>query len=384
VIDGDIGTSSGGRRWPGGAGLAAALALSLLTGAPALAAGPAPSVGVVAVTRKVVALGGEYVGRVEAVQKVEIRARVEGMLLKRLFTEGSKVKAGDLLYVIEPDQYRAQLEQAKANLASAEANATNTAVQLRRARELLRNSNIAVATVDERQAQDSMARAATLQQKAAVQLAQLSLGYTEIRAPITGRIGRTKIDVGNLVNPSSGVLTTILSEDPIYVTFPISVSKLTEIVKEARARGQNAGDAIIRVRLPDGTLYDKTGKVDYVDNQVNPNTDTLLIRAIFPNPDRLLVDGQYATVIAEVEKPAPALVIPESALQADQDGMFALVVNKEKKVEVRRVKLRGTQDGDAVIDSGLAAGDLVIVQGIQKVRPGETVDATIIPPATKS
>lgn len=352
--------------------------------ASAQQAAPPPSVGVVLVKRKVVSLGDEYVGRVAAVDKVELKARIDGFLMKRNFAEGDLVSVGELLFSIEPDRYRALVDQARANVAAAEAAHDNAAQQLKRARELIASNAISPATLDERIAQEAQTRANVLQQKAALELAQINLGYTEIRSPIVGRIGAASVSIGNLVGANSGTLATVLSEDPIYVNFSVSARKLFDIAKQAVAKGENPHEASVKVKLPDGSVYQHAGKVNFVDNQVNPRTDTVMIRAQFPNPDRALMDGQYATTLVEVDKPAPALVIPQATLQTDQTGRFVLVVDPANKVVVKRVEVRGTLGSDAVIESGLAEGERVILQGIQKVRPGQVVEPTVVPDSTKA
>lgn len=340
----------------------------------AAAAPPPPAVTVAPAVRKDVTRSAEFVGRIRAIDKVELRARVEGFLQARDFTEGQNVKSGDLLFVIEQDPYQAALEQQQANLASAQAQVTNTSQQLARARELSRNQNVSQATVDQRVAEDAAARADVLRYQAAVRAAEINLGYTEIRAPISGRIGQATVTPGNLVAPASGVLATIVSEDPIYITFPISQRILLNIQRSGAI--ESASQAVVRIKLADGSLYPQPGRINFLDNQVNQGTDTILVRAQFPNPDGRLVDGQFATVVVEAEQPQQALVVPQAALQVDQAGPFLLVVSADNKVEERRVTTGASQEGEIVIQSGVQEGDSVIVQGGQRVRPGQTVRPT--------
>jgi membrane fusion protein (multidrug efflux system) len=317
-------------------------------------------------------------GRVEAVDLVQLRARVTGFLDQRLFEEGADVKPGDLLFVIEKAPYQAVVDQRQAELASAEANRTNTAVQLQRGEELVKNKNIPEAEVDERRAADEMAAASILEAQAALERSRIDLGYTEIHAPVAGRIGRSAFSVGNLVGPDSGVLATIVSQDPIYVTFPVSQRELMEYRRHQRDRG---APPVVKITLPDGTPYEHPGKIDFLDVQVDQGTDTVTVRAELPNPDRMLVDGQFVNVRVETGEPEQMLVVPQASIQVDQAGPFVLVVGSDNTVEARRITLGPGAGAQVVVRDGLEAGDKVIVEGIQKVRPGIAVAATEAPPA---
>jgi membrane fusion protein (multidrug efflux system) len=312
---------------------------------------------------------------------VEVRARVEGFLEKIAFREGQDVKAGDLLYQIEKVQFQSQVDQAKANLASAEAEATNAQLQYNRQFELSRHQFSPQATVDQNKAALDTARAKVLQTQAALTQAQVNLDYTDIRAPIAGRIGRTAYTLGNLVNPASGVLATIVSQDPIYVLFPVSVRDL-EIIREAR-RTEEGGLAKIeiRLRLPNGSEYPHRGVWNLTDPQVDQQTDTLIMRATVPNPERQLVDGEFVTAIIRERREEPRLVIAQAAVQIDQSGSYVLVVDDQHKVEQRRIQTGPNRDTDVVITSGLKEGEKVVVDGIQKVRPGQVVRETELPVA---
>ena len=362
-----------------------ALALPLLAGCDekkqAAAPAASPAVGVRPAAMKGVSQSFEFVGRIKATDKVDLRARVEGFLEKVAFREGQDVKAGDLLYQIEKVQFQAQVDQAKANLASAEAEATNALLQYNRQLELSKHQFSPQATVDQNKAALDTARAKVLQMQAALTQAQVNLDYTDIRAPIDGRIGRTAYTLGNLVNPSSGVLATIVSQDPIYVLFPVSVRDL-EIIREAR-RNEEGGLAKIdiRLRLSNGPEYSHRGTWNLTDPQVDQQTDTLIMRATVPNPERQLIDGEFVTAIIQERREAPKLVIPQAALQVDQSGYYVLVVDDQHKVEQRRVQTGPNQETDVVIASGLKEGEKVIVDGIQKVRPGQIVQETALPTA---
>ena len=343
---------------------------------------PPPSVGVQPAVMKGISRSYEFVGRIKAIDIVDLRARVEGFLDKVLFREGQDVKTGDLLYQIEKVQYQAQVDQAQANLVAAQAKAVNAQLQYNRSLELVRNQNVPQATVDQNKANLDSAKAEILQDQAALTQAQVNLSYTDIKAPIDGRIGRTAYTEGNLVNPASGVLATIVSQDPIYVLFPVSVRQLEEIRK---SRQQEDGRLIkieIVVRLADGSDYPLPGVWNYTDPQVDQQTDTLLMRATLPNPNRMLIDGQFVTVAIRERKEQQRLVIPQAALQVDQAGYYALVVTDDHKVEMRRVTTGSNQDTDVVIEEGLKPGEKVIVDGVQKVRPGQTVQSAMVTPGS--
>ena len=343
---------------------------------------PAPAVGVRLAAMKGVSQSFEFVGRIKALEKVELRARVEGFLEKVLFREGQDVKTGELLYQIEKVQFQAALDQAKANLAVAEATLTNAKLEYERSLELSKRNFSPQSDVDQKKAALDTAAGRVMQVKAALTQAQVNLDYTDIRAPIDGRIGRTAYTVGNLVGPASGVLATIVSQDPIYVLFPVSVRDLEAIRAARRKEDGGMAKIDIRVRLPDGQEYPHRGVWNFTDPQVDPQTDSLIMRATMPNPDRILSDGQFVTAIIRERQELPRLVVPQSALQVDQSGYYVLVVDDQRKVEQRRVQTGPDRGTDIVINSGVKEGDKVIVDGIQKVRPGQVVQDTVLQAAT--
>lgn len=343
---------------------------------------PAPAVGVRLAAMKGVSQSFEFVGRVKAIEKVDLRARVEGFLEKVLFREGQDVKTGELLYQIEKVQFQAAVDQAKANLAVAEAALTNAKVEYERSLELVKRNFTPQSQVDTNKAALDSATGRVMQAKAALTQAQVNLDYTDIRASIDGRIGRTAYTIGNLVNPASGVLATIVSQDPVYVLFPVSVRDL-EAIREARRKEEGGMAKIdIRVRLPSGQEYAQRGVWNLTDPQVDPQTDSLVMRATIPNPDRTLTDGQFVTAIIRERQEAPRLVVPQSALQVDQSGYYVLVVNDQHKVEQRRVQTGPQRGTDVVVTSGVKEGEQVMVDGIQKVRPGQVVQATVLQAAS--
>lgn len=366
-------------------GLALAVTLTLVAGCgkqtPQTAAESQPP-SVIAAPAKSEAVEDQaaFVGRVVAVDKVELRARVQGFLENRDFTEGQEVEVGELLYQIEPDQYESLVEQREADLAKAKADQLNTAAQLKRGRELLAQKNMAPAKVDELQAADSIALASIQQAEAALNAAKLDLSYTKIEAPVAGRIGLSTYTIGNLVGPTSDPLATIVSRDPIYVQFPLTQREVLAARRDIKAKGGDPKDVTVRLRLPDNSLYDQVGRLDFIDVTTDQGTDTVTLRAQIPNPDGTLVDGQYVGVLVQAGNSESALVVPQSALQVDQQGVYVLIVDVEGKAQVRRIETGPVKGADIVVKSGLEEGDLVIVEGIQKVRPGQAVTAS--PPAT--
>lgn len=366
-----------GIHWP----IPGAFALLLMAcggedpGANPQAKGPPPSVEVTAAVMKPVGQQVTFVGRVAAVDKVELRARVEGFLKERTYGEGRPVAAEEVLFVIEPDQYEAIVAQRQADLAKAQAEVENAQAQFRRGEELLKQKNMSAAEVDKLRAAHRVAEASVEQAKAALAAAQLDLDYTQIKAPVAGRVGRAALSVGNLVGPSSGILATLVSQDPIHVFFPITQRELLEEKRRAAESGGDARGIIAHAKLPDGSTYQHPGRIDFVDVTTDAGTDTVTLRAVFPNPEAFLVDGQYLGVMVAEEKPADALLIPQAALQIDQQGAFVLVLDAENRVQTRRIQLGATQGGDAMVLEGLKAGELVITQGLQKVRPGQVVSA---------
>lgn len=337
------------------------------------AVAPPPAVTVIKVATAEVKPSASFTGRVEATLKVDLRARVDGFLEKRAFKEGEDVKEGDLLYTIEKGQYQAAVDQAKASIVTAEATLKLADIEVGRQTELFSRNVGAQARVDEVTAKQGEARGNLLSQKAALDKAELNLSYTDIKAPIAGRIGKTNISVGNFVGPNSGVLATIVSQDPIYVTFPVTQREILQFRKEGAKASPTA--LVIFLQLADGSRYAEAGQFNFLDVTVNQGTDTVQVRAAFPNPNRILVDGQLVTVVAEFGTGESVLVVPQQSLQLDQSGLFLLVVDKDHKVQIRRVE-KGQPVGTSIsVAKGLEPGDRVITEGIQRVRPGQVVQA---------
>jgi membrane fusion protein, multidrug efflux system len=345
----------------------------------ALAQEPQPSavpVGTVVADRRPIAETRDFVGRVDAINRVEVQARVTGYLEDVLFKEGDPVKAGDKLYRIEKGLFQAAVEQAQGELERGKAAKVLTAIQLQRAEELAAKQAGTLVARDQALAADKQAQGTIMIDEANLQTAQINLGYTDIVSPIVGKIGKTNITKGNVVGPGNGVLTTIVSQSPMYVTFPVSQREFLR----AQEQGHKVDIKAIKVRLrfADGRTYDQTGEIDFVNVTVDRSTDTVLVRAIVPNPTGALIDGQLVKVNLESGKPEEKVVVPQSALIADQGGIYVFVV-EDGKAAVKRVKPGGENGADVVIDQGLAGGELVIVDGLQNVRAGIPVRASPMP-----
>lgn len=342
---------------------------------PAHAQQAAPSVGTVYAQRKPISQTADFVGRVVAIDKVEIRARVTGYLEAVLFKEGAFVKKGDPLYQIEKDQYEAAVEQAQGALDRSEAAKVLTAIELQRAETLLTQKSIAAQTVDQDRAADTRAQGQILADKANLDLANINLRYTDIIAPISGKISKTNITAGNVVGPDSGPLTLIVSQDPMYVTFPVSQRQILQLKQSGRA---DVKDIKVRLRFANGATYDQVGSINFVDVAVDRATDTVLVRATMPNPAGLLIDGQLVTVTLEAGTKEERVLVPQAALIADQQGVYVFAVEDGKAV-VKRLKLAGQIGSDAVVTQGLKGGEQIIVEGLQSVRPGQPVQASPLP-----
>jgi membrane fusion protein, multidrug efflux system len=355
-------------------GVAASCGIAAAQSAP-----PPPAVSVTPVVSREVTETIDYIGRLTAIEKVDIVARVQGFLEERNFKEGQYVKTGDLLFRIEQATYKAAVEQAQATLAKAKATEVNAKLQFERGKELVRNQNIPQSTLDQRAADEAAAQASVMEAQAALDQAEINLGYTEIRSPIDGRIGLAIVTKGNLVQTSSGKLATIVSQDPIYVTFQVSQRNLLDYFRRrAEDPGKNT-HVNVRIKLPNGTIYPHPGMSDFLDVQVDPTTDTVTVRATVPNPEHVLIPGGVVGVTVERGAPKSTLTIPQAAVLLDQAGRYVLVVGSDKKVEQRRITTGADQGRDIVVSDGLKEGEQVIVEGIQKVRPGQVVTTTVVP-----
>lgn len=367
--------------------LSFALGLMLWVGVqPAAAqqpqAGQTVPVGVVTAEKKPVTHGADFVGRIDAVERVEVRARVKGYLEAVNFTEGDRIKTGASLYTIEKGLFQAAVEQAQGALDRAEAALTLATLQRQRAQDLVDKNAGTVVARDQAVAQEQQAQGAVLTAKADLDTAKINLGYTDITSPIDGKIGRTSITKGNVVGPDGTTpLTTIVSQDPMYVSFPVSQRDLLEAA--AKGGKKSAKDLAVTIRLADDTVYDQKGRLDFLDVSVSRSTDTVLVRAVIANPKGTLIDGQLVRVTLETVQPEERVVVPQAALIADQQGLYVFVVEDGKAV-VRRIKAGPGVGTDQVVESGLTGGELVVVQGLQSLRPGTAVRATPVPTVGRS
>lgn len=335
-----------------------------------------PAVAFAAVNKQPVTPESSYTGRIVATDKVEVIARIEGFLEKRDFVEGTEVKKGDVLFEIERTNYEAELLSAKGSLSRAQAAAKLADLEVNRQATLVKSQATAQVRLDQATASQGDAQGSVEQAQAAVTQADLNLGYTTIVAPIDGRVSQAALDPGALVTPQSGVLATIVAVDPMYATFPVSTRELLDIRKSMAAKGTNAANAVVHLTLADGTDYSHPGAIDFVDVTADQGTDTIVVRAKFPNPDRLLVDGQIAKVTVEAAKPEEVLVVPQAALLFDQQGTYVLALKEDDTVEARHIEIGPASGTWVAVTKGLAEGDRVIVDGVQKARPGLKVTAT--------
>jgi membrane fusion protein (multidrug efflux system) len=366
---------------------ASLIALLLLLATPAFAQfgpqGP-PAVGVVKVVEKPIIDSNQFVGRIQAVNRVDLVARVTAFLDQLLFTEGAEVKQGQLLYKLESGPFEADLASKTAAVAQQRALVRNASITLGRAQSLINTPAGQRSTLDDALAQQASQAAQLAGAEAQQRASQINLDYTQIHAPVDGKITRTSVTVGNVVGPTTGTLATIVSQDPMYVVFPVSVR--TAIDLRARYADKGGLNAVtVKLVLPDGTPYGQTGKLDYVDPTIAQNTDTLLLRGVMPNPllagaklgqvgNRALVDGEFVTAILQAVEPVEAMAIPRAAVLDDQQGSYVYVVGADDKAEQRRITLGQSTPETAVVLTGLKPGETVIAEGLQRVmRPGIVV-----------
>ena len=352
--------------------VAAMLSLSSAADAQQPTGQPIP-VGTVVATKQPVNQASEFVGRVEAIDRVDIRARVTGFLQETFFKEGETVKEGDKLFLIDPAPFEAALQQAQGSLLQAQAMLTNSTVQRQRADVLVKTQATSEADRDQKVALEQNAQGAVVIAEANQKTATINLGYTTIIAPISGRIGRAKVTKGNVVGPDTGQLVLIVSQDPMYVTFPVSQREFLRLRQEGSKTRK--GDYAVKLRFADGTSYDQDGKIDFVDVTVNKGTDTISVRARVANPANALTDGQFMRVAVQGDKPQEKIVVPQAALLADQEGLYVFVAQDGKAV-VKRVRTGPEVGSGIAIEQGLSGGELVIAFGLQSVRPGAPVVAS--------
>ncbi len=350
------------------------------SGAKAPGQAGTPEVAVVEMKPERVAVTTELPGRISAFLIADVRPQVGGIIQQRLFTEGTDVKAGDVLYQIDPATYRAAWENAKAQLARAEANISRTRALAERYKELVEIRAVSRQEYDDAVAALKQAEAEIEAGNAAVETARINLAYTRVTAPITGRIGKSSVTEGALVTANQGVpLATIQQIDPVYVDVTQSSASLLRL-QESFAKGALMRDRENRARakliLEDGTPYPLEGTLQFRDVTVDPTTGSFILRAIFPNPKRILLPGMFARAVLEEGVNEKALLVPQQGVSRDPKGNpLALVVDAESKVQQRMLTLDRTIGDKWLVSAGLAPGDRVIVEGVQKIRPGAAVKA---------
>lgn len=330
---------------------------------------PPPAVVVAPVSLQDLNSEQSFTGRVEAIDKVQIRARVQGFLKARLFDEGADVKSGAVLFEIDPEPFQVAVQQAEANVASAKAALTLAQQTLERTEELAGRGTSSKASLDQARSGQLQADASLKARTAELQTAKLNLGYARITAPMNGRTGRSAFSVGNLVGPDSGPLVLVVAQDPMYVSFPVPQWMLTQV----RKAGNGPDSVFVRLKLADGTVYDHTGSIEFADVQATALTDSVLVRAKVPNPDRLLVDQALVNVQVVRKKPEQKMVISQSALLLDQQGAYVLAVTDDNKVAIKRITTGEQRGPSIIVEQGLAPGERIIVSGHQKARPGAAV-----------
>lgn len=332
-----------------------------------------PSVIVDVVHDEEISAEQSFTGRVQAIDKVTIKARVAGFIEHRGFEEGAEVKADQILFQLERGPYEAAVALAEANLASAEAGEALAQATYNRIKPLTDKGTTSVATLDDASAKLSQAKASVQAQKANLTKARLDLDYTTMRAPMDGRTGRATYSVGEYVGPSSEPLVTVVRQDPMYVAFAVP----QRVLLTARREGLESDSVAVRLTLPDGSAYKHQGVISFAEVVGNAGTDTVTVHASLPNPERLLVDQQLLGVTVVSKKPEKKLVMSQSAVLLDQQGAYVLLVDKDNKVEMRRIELGDQVASNIVVKSGLHAGDRVIISGHLKARPGSIVEAHV-------
>ncbi|PZO19473.1 MAG: efflux transporter periplasmic adaptor subunit [Burkholderiales bacterium] len=342
---------------------------------------PAP-VSVATVTESDVAAWEEFSGRLEAVERVDIRPRVAGVVQATHFHEGALVKKNDLLISIDPAPYEAEVARAEAQTVAAQARVAHAGNELTRASRLWEDKAIARRELDDRESALREAEANLKAAQAQLQSSRLSLGYTQVRAPVAGRIGRLEVTVGNLVaaGPGAAVLTTLVSVSPIYASFDADESTVAHALKGLSGGARPAVERI-PVQMGTSTTSDTphTGQLQLIDNQVDPASGTVRVRAVFDNKDGSLMPGQFARIRMGQPQTARSLLVSERAVGTDQNKKYVLVVGEGDKTEYREVTLGASVDGLRTVLSGLKPGERIVVNGVQRVRPGDVVQPQVVP-----
>jgi len=351
--------------------------------ATANSAPPAPQVSVATVTESEITAWDEFSGRLEAVERVEVRSRVAGAVQSVHFREGALVRRGDLLVTIDPAPYAAEVERAEAQVGAAQARQAQAQSESVRAQRLWEERAIAQRELEERANAAREAAANLRAAQAQLQGARLSLGYTQVRAPVSGRIGKLEVTPGNLVaaGPGAPVLTTLVSVSPIYASFEADEQVILRAVKDLPG-GASARGLIERIPVQMGTTATMDtpyrGRLQLIDNQVDARSGTIRLRAAFDNRDGALIPGQFARVRMGQARTSHAVLVSERAVGTDQDKKYVLVVGEGDKTEYREVTLGASAGGLRVVQSGLKAGERIVVNGLQRVRPGAVVQPQLV------
>jgi len=341
---------------------------------------PPPEVSVVTAHADMVPLTREMVGRLQASQTAQVRARIAGIVLERVYTEGTDVSKGDLMYRIDQAPLEAEVHAQEAALARAEADALNARMTAKRFTELHNKGLVSQQDLDNALASERTTAAAVKQAQANLESAQLDLSYATVTAPIGGRAGRSHVDVGEFVGKDeSTVLTTIEQIDPIYLNFSMSVTEFDRLQHQMTDQSMTASSAgqkvTVDVQLQDGSPYPDKGTLDFSEMAVDPATGAVSLRAVIPNPRRRLLPGMFVKLTATIGQLDHAYKLPQAAISRDAIGGYVLTVNEKGMVEQRRVNLEGMTVSDWIVTGELKDGDQVIVAGLQKVRPGATAKA---------
>jgi membrane fusion protein (multidrug efflux system) len=335
---------------------------------------PAPAVSIYSVQSQPVGGYREFVARTEAFKEANLKARVEGELIERTFTEGSNVEKGQILLKIDPAAYDAALAAANADLSSRLSAQENAKRNLKRANELINDGYISQSDFDRLTTEDSQSKSAVKAAEAALEQAKLNLSYTIITAPFSGRIGKVNYNVGNIIGPSSNTLATLLVNDPIYVSFQVEESfYISYLQSHQGAQTAKQAEFDLTLRLPNNSEYPEQGKLDFSDTKIAEGMGTVELRTVFPNPDNIILPGLFVTLIAESINKENKALVPQAAVQENQQGKFVLVVDKDNKVKQRHVELGRRIHAMWAVESGLELGESVIVEGLQKVRAGVEV-----------
>ncbi len=325
----------------------------------------------------------ESAGRVEAKYSVDIVARINGWLEKSYFKEGDKVKKGQLLFLIEPDQYQNLVNTAAANVRQAQATLINAEKELTRAKELVKNDYVSKSYYDQALATRDTSKAALDAAKVQLADAKLNLSYTKIVSPVDGKIGKIIITEGNLVNTQTGPIARVVSNSPIYVLFNLKSSEFLKFKKQGSSK--DFSNMEVRLQLADGTMYDEVGKIEYVGNEVDQTTGTIDLRATFQNENELLVPGDFVSVVIKSIEPREALTVPQSAALNDAQGYYVWTVDADNKTVRKNIQVSQEINKNWIVESGLEITDNIVAKGVQSIRmPGQVVKPTPLETEDKS